>query len=61
LILRLVFQDNKAVAQAARALREKDHTVRRRLTGAVAKIRRVMEAAGLSAETMRAMLDEHAG
>ena len=53
LILREVFQQNRKVTEVARALNLPEHQVRRQCKRAVARLRDVLVAAGISSEVLQ--------
>ncbi len=55
LVLRLLYQEGKTVAQAARDLGEKEHTVMRRRNRVLKRIRGVFEHLGVGAEDIRGL------
>jgi len=56
LVLGLLYQEGKTVAQAARDLGEKEHTVMRRRNRVLRRIRDVFEHLGVSAEDIRGLM-----
>ena len=56
LVLRLLYQEGKTVAQAARDLGEREHTVMRRRNRVLKRIRDVFEHLGVSAEDIRGLV-----
>lgn len=58
LILRQIYQDNVSISAVARGLRQPDHQVRRNAQRAVTRLRDALHAAGLTADVIRALLQE---
>lgn len=56
LLLRMVYQDGHSVAEAARRLDEKEHTVRRRIKKAVVSLRGQLEQCGVTSDMLQDMI-----